>query len=69
MMKFASALVLGITTATANPNVQMDNGTLRMKAEPIRSEKGGLADVLRNPDFKLDSGNQSYMFMDTSTYF
>jgi hypothetical protein len=40
-----------------------------MHAEHIRSEKGGLADVMADTNFKLDDGNQSYWFMDTSALY
>ena len=58
-MKFTSALVLGIVAASTS---------IKMKAERTRNEKGGLLDVLRNPDFKLDNDNQSYLFMDITSY-
>ena len=51
------------------PNQAFDNGTVRMHANHIRSEKGGLADVMADTNFKLDDGNQSYWFMDTSALY
>ena len=53
----------------SQPNQAFDNGTVRMHAEHIRSEKGGLADVMADTNFKLDDGNQSYWFMDTSALY
>ena len=53
----------------AQSNHAFDNGTVRMHAEHIRSEKGGLADVMADTNFKLDDGNQSYWFMDTSALY
>ena len=40
-----------------------------MAANSIRAEKGGLADVIHDTNFKLDNGNQSYLFMDTSALY
>ena len=54
---------------STQPNHAFDNGTVRMHAEHIRSEKGGLADVMADTNFKLDDGNQSYWFMDTSALY
>ena len=70
MMKFSiGAVVASMAAATYQPNKEFDNGTIRMRAEHIRSEKGGLADVLADTHFKLDDGNQSYWFMDTSALY
>ena len=66
MSKFCIATLVA-TSALAN--YAFENGTVRMEAEHIRSERGGLADVLADPDFKLDDGNQSYWFMDTSALY
>ena len=40
-----------------------------MHAEHVRSDKVGLADVYADTKFKLDDGNQSYLFMDTSALY
>ena len=70
MSKFSSVALLGyLANATYQPNEALNNGTIRMSAEQIRSEKGGLADVLADTRFKLDDGNQSYFFMDTSAMY
>ena len=71
MMKFASAVVLGLTTAFAKePNTLLEEGSIRMQAEPVRSKHGGLASVLRDTSFTIeDHHNESYLFMDTSVYF
>lgn len=54
----------------ASGNEQLSGGgTVRMKAEHIRSERGGLTDVLADADFKMDDGSQSYWFMDTSALY
>ena len=68
MMKFGTALA-GFTTTLAaaistGPNSVVGEGTIRMGAESIRMPKGGLADVIHDTNFKLDTGNQSYLFMD-----
>lgn len=44
-------------------------GGIRMAAEVMRSEQGGLADVIHDSTFKLNSSNPSYFFMDTSALF
>ena len=72
-MKFASALVLGTASlseafAKREPNQEMDGG-IRMAAERVRSEQGGLVDVIHDQSFKLDNSNPSYLFMDTSALF
>ena len=71
--KFSIAALIASLGAAAfrdsQPNQAFDNGTVRMHAEHIRSEKGGLADVFTDTDFKLDDGNQSYWFMDTSALY
>ena len=64
MRKFAAALLLG-APALASPNVDL-GGTIRMKVDHVRTEYGGLASVIRDTNFRLDDGNQSYLFMDTS---
>ena len=46
----------------------MEDG-IRMSADMMRSEQGGLADVIHDSSFRLDNGNQSYLFMDTSALF
>ena len=70
MSKFSSAALLGyLANATYQPNEDLGNGTIRMSAESVRSDKGGLADVLADTRFKLDDGNQSYFFMDTSALY
>ena len=40
-----------------------------MKASHIRAEKGGMADVIHDTNFKLDSGNQSYFLTDVSALY
>ena len=40
-----------------------------MKVDHIKSEWGGLTSVIRDTNFRLDDGNQSYLFMDTSKLF
>ena len=40
-----------------------------MRAEQVRADKGGLADVIHDTSFKLDRGNPSYWFTDTSVLF
>ena len=67
MRKFAAAILLG-APATAERNVDL-GGTMRMKVDQIRTEHGGLASVIRDTNFRLDDGNQSYLFADTSMLF
>ena len=62
MMKFCTAAILSCMASAGD-------GTFRMKANSIRAEKGGLADVMHDTSFKLDNGNPSYLFMDTSAFF
>ena len=40
-----------------------------MRAEQVRADKGGLADVIHDTSFKLDRGNPSYWLTDTSVLF
>ena len=40
-----------------------------MAAKVLRSEQGGLADVMHDSTFKLHDANPSYLFMDTSALF
>ena len=77
MKSFAVALVAGLATSlfptaeaswTTGPS-QQEEGSIRIAAEVVRSEHGGLADVLRDTKFTLKKPNQSYLFMDTSTVF
>ena len=67
MRKFAAALLLG-APAIAERNIDL-GGTLRMKVDQIRTEHGGLASISRDTNFRLDDGNQSYLFADTSMLF
>ena len=72
MSKFSIAALMAAMSAasySSGPNQAFDNGTIRMKANHIRSDKGGLADVMADASFKLDDGNQSYWFMDTSALY
>ncbi len=55
-MKFATAAALVAACAQAEPNVQFEDG-FRMKATTVRSDKGGLIDVIHDQSFKLDTGN------------
>ena len=69
MMKFAIAMATA-TMAAASPNYEVGQGTLRMSARPVRSQNGGLADVLRDTGFTMDRrGNESYLFTDVSSWF
>ena len=54
MMKFATAAVLATTTLVTAENVNLGDGTMRMKVNRIRSPHGGLASVLRDTKFTLD---------------
>ena len=67
-MKFSTALVL-VSIVQAMPNFEVGKGTLRMGASSVRTEKGGLADVVRDTQFKLPAANQSYFFMDSNALF
>ena len=76
MSNFSNVALLGCLATMGSayispqqPNTAFDNGTIRMGANHVRSEKGGLADVLADTRFKLDDGNQSYLFMDTSAMY
>lgn len=78
MKSFAVALVAGLATSlfqeaeaswTTGPSHQEEERSIRIAAEVVRSEHGGLADVLRDTKFTLKKPNQSYLFMDTSTVF
>ena len=69
MLKFTSSLLMGFFV-NASPNFQFeDSGTVRMRAEQVRADKGGLADVIHDTSFKLEKGNPSYWLMDTSALF
>ena len=47
MMKFTTAAALVATTAMAEPNTKFEDG-FRMRATTVRSDKGGLVDVLHD---------------------
>ena len=66
-MKFATALLASFAAAAStSPNERVGNGTMRMKVDPVRTEFGGLTSIIRDENFRLDSGNQSYLFADPS---
>ena len=70
MMKFASALAMSaLPVATAASERTEPQDSYRMWAEPVISETGGLADVLRDTEFRLDTSNPSYFFTDLSVMF
>ena len=69
MLKFTSSLLMGFFV-NASPNFHFeDSGTVRMRADPVRAQNGGLADVIHDTSFKLEKGNPSYWLMDTSALF
>ena len=68
---FAAAILLSTVAQAAtagSPNVDL-GGTHRMQLNEVRTENGGLTSVIRDTNFRLDEGNQSYLFMDTSMLF
>ena len=69
MLKFTSSLLLGFFVNASQNHHFEDSGTIRMRAEQVRADKGGLADVIHDTSFKLDRGNPSYWFTDTSVLF
>ena len=71
MIKFAAAILLGALAqaASTSPNERVAEGTMRMNVDQVRMEHGGLTSVLRDTNFRLESGNQSYLFMDPSILF
>ena len=66
MLKFTSSLLLGFFVNASQNHHFEDSGTIRMRAEQVRADKGGLADVIHDTSFKLDRGNPSYWLTDTS---
>ena len=69
MLKFTSSLLLGFFVNASQNHHFEDSGTIRMRAEQVRADKGGLADVIHDTSFKLDRGNPSYWLTDTSVLF
>lgn len=66
MIKFGTAAIMG---SLAHASTSQQEGTFTMKASHIRAEKGGMADVIHDTNFKLDSGNQSYFLTDVSALY
>ena len=50
-------------------NVDLGGGAMRMPVDHIRSEHGGLASVVHDSTFVLESGNPSYLFTDMSSLY
>ena len=59
MIKFAAAILLGALAqaASTSPNERVAEGTMRMNVDQVRMEHGGLTSVLRDTNFRLESGN------------